>query len=410
VGTLNVLYISGSVGLGHAMRDVAIANKLRRVCRDVEISWLASGPAKMLLEERKDTLLEESDSYYDVNEAARFAAKGTSLNLFRYGKRAAKGWLHNIALFKKILSRYSFDLVVADEAYEISYYTCKAKRGRRPPFVEIVDFIGFEPMSGRPAELLQLWVMNRIWARAGKKHLPGYHTLFVGEPDDVPDERFGFFLPRKREYANQRCTFLGYVLGFEPEDYKNRDAIKNRLGYGKEPLVVCSSGGSPIGKELLRLCRSAYPLLRRRVPNLRMVLVCGPGIQPEEIESGEGVTVKGFVPNLYEHFAASDIAVVQGGGSTTLELTALQRPFIYFPLEDHFEQQRLIPARLLRHGAGIRMSYSETAAESLSEKVCANIGRMVDYREIPLHGARKAAEYISATLKGGDNRDSTEYY
>ncbi|HUT65199.1 MAG TPA: glycosyltransferase [Spirochaetota bacterium] len=341
--TLNVLYISGSVGLGHDTRDMAIANELRRVCKDVEIGWLASGSAKMLLEERGETLLEESDSYYDVNEAARSAAKGTSLNLFRYGKRAAKGWLHNIALFKKILSRYSFDLVVADEAYEISYYICKAKGGRRPVFVEIVDFIGFEPMSGRPAERLQLWVMNRVWSGTGKTHVPGYHTLFVGEPDDVPDERFGLLLPRKREYANLRCTFLGYVLGFEPEDYKNRDEIKNRLGYGKEPLVVCSSGGSPIGAELLRLCRSAYPLIRRRVPNLRMVLVCGPGISPEGIESGEGVTVKGFVPNLYEHFAASDIAVVQGGGSTTLELTALQRPFIYFPLEDHFEQQRLVP-------------------------------------------------------------------
>ena len=403
MGTLNVLYISGSVGLGHATRDMAIVNELRRVCRDVEIVWLASGPAKMLLEERKETLLEESDSYYDVNEAAWSAAKGTSLNLFWYGKRAGNGWLHNIALFKKIISRYSFDLVVADEAYEISYCVSRAKDGFKTPFVEIVDFIGFEPMTGRPAERIQLWVMNRVWARTGKREVPGYHTLFVGEPDDVPDERFGLFLPRKREYVNKRCTFLGYVLGFEPGDYKDRDAIKKRLGYRGGPLVVCSSGGSPVGRELLRLCRRACPLIKRRFPNLRMVLVCGPSIPPEGIESGKSVTVKGFVPNLYEHFAASDIAVVQGGGSSTLELSALQRPFIYFPLEDHFEQQRLIPGRLLRHGAGIKMSYCETTPESLAEAICAQIGKPVDYRKIPIHGARKAAEYIAGLLKRGGN-------
>ncbi|HUT65198.1 MAG TPA: hypothetical protein VMZ05_03505 [Spirochaetota bacterium] len=56
------------------------------------------------------------------------------------------------------------------------------------------------------------------------------------------------------------------------------------------------------------------------------------------------------------------------------------------------------------------MSYSETAAGSLSEAICANIGRAADYRKIPLHGARKAAKYISAMLKGEDNRDFTEYY
>ena len=47
--------------------------------------------------------------------------------------------------------------------------------------------------------------------------------------------------------------------------------------------------------------------------------------------------VRGYVPNLYQHFAACDLAVVQGWGTTTLELTALSRPFLYFPREQHFE-------------------------------------------------------------------------
>jgi len=240
-----VLYISGSVGLGHATRDMAIVNELRRVCRDVEIVWLASGPAKMLLEERKETLLEESDSYYDVNEAARSAAKGTSLNLFRYGKRAGKGWFHNIALFKKIISRYSFGLVVADEAYEISYYICKAKGGRRPVFVEIVDFIGFEPMTGRPAERIQLWVMNRVWARTGKREVPGYHTLFVGEPDDVPDERFGSSSP---ESASTRINGALFSDTYSVSNRGiTRTGMRSRNDSGtREGLSLYVQAGGPL--------------------------------------------------------------------------------------------------------------------------------------------------------------------
>ena len=68
------------------------------------------------------------------------------------------------------------------------------------------------------------------------------------------------------------------------------------------------------------------------------------------------------VRNLYEHFAACDLAIVQGGGTTTLELTALHRPFLYFPLEGHSEQELAVAGRLQRHQAGIRMSYSKTTA------------------------------------------------
>jgi hypothetical protein len=44
------------------------------------------------------------------------------------------------------------------------------------------------------------------------------------------------------------------------------------------------------------------------------------------------------VPDLHLHLAACDLAVVQGGLTTTMELTASRRPFPYFPLARHFEQ------------------------------------------------------------------------
>jgi len=131
-----------------------------------------------------------------------------------------------------------------------------------------------------------------------------------------------------------------------------------------------------------------------------MVLICGPRIKPESIKAPPGGEVKGFVPRLYEHLAACDLAVVQGGGSTTLELTVLKRPFLYFPLEGHSEQEIAVASRLLRLGAGVKMSFSQTTEASLAEAALKNIGREVSYPSLPIDGASRAADLILPLLQG----------
>ena len=46
-----ILFISGSLGLGHVTRDIAIANEIRSLRDDVEIRWLAAHPTSHVLEE-----------------------------------------------------------------------------------------------------------------------------------------------------------------------------------------------------------------------------------------------------------------------------------------------------------------------------------------------------------------------
>ncbi len=123
-----------------------------------------------------------------------------------------------------------------------------------------------------------------------------------------------------------------------------------------------------------------------------MVLVCGPRLSPDSLDVPEGVEVRGYVPALYEHFAASDLAIVQAGGTTTTELTALRRPFLYFPLEKHFEQQFYVTEPLNRHQAGIKMQYSLTTPETLADMIVSNIGKEVTYPPIVTDGAQKALD------------------
>jgi UDP:flavonoid glycosyltransferase YjiC (YdhE family) len=82
-----------------------------------------------------------------------------------------------------------------------------------------------------------------------------------------------------------------------------------------------------------------------------------------------GVEVQGYAPRLFEHFAACDAAVVQAGGTTTLDLTALRRPFVCFPLEGHVEQTLTVAERLRRQRAGQRRDYRTTAPDALADSI-----------------------------------------
>ena len=105
---------------------------------------------------------------------------------------------------------------------------------------------------------------------------------------------------------------------------------------------------------------AAFPEAKQRVPELRMIVVAGPRIDPASLPPHDGLEVRAFVHDLYRHLAACDLAVVQGGLTTSMELTANRRPFLYFPLRHHFEQNFHVRHRLERYGAGPGMDF-ETA-------------------------------------------------
>jgi UDP-N-acetylglucosamine:LPS N-acetylglucosamine transferase len=400
VAKKRILYVSGSIGLGHVTRDLAIAVQLRKQYPGIELFWLAAHPATLLLKEAGEKLLPEADIYADVNFSAEKVARGFGMNVLKYGRKVRRQFSRNVKILKQIISKQHFDLIIGDETYEFAIALAIKYILIQAPFVMIYDFLGMDSVTRNPVEKLEVSVFNKIWTCTDRRLFSGQKNLalFVGELQDVPDKDLGFLLPNSREHAKKYYKFTGHILPFEPADYDDKTRIREKLGYGKEPLVLCSIGGTSIGKDLLELCGRAYPIIKRKFPDLHMVLICGPRLSVDSVEVPDGIEVKGYVPALYEHFAASDLAIVQAGGTATLELTALRRPFLYFPLANHCEQQIHVAERLARHQAGIKMVYSQTTPEILAEKVIANLGKDVDYPPIPVQGAQKAAQLIGELL------------
>ena len=129
-----------------------------------------------------------------------------------------------------------------------------------------------------------------------------------------------------------------------------------------------------------------------------MIVVTGPRIDPDSLPYLDGLEIRPYVHNLYRHLAACDLAVAQGGLTTAMELTANQRPFIYFPLKHHFEQNFHVHHRLERYGAGRRMEFDDSPPDAIAEAIAQEIGREVDYRPVETDGARRAAERLAEML------------
>lgn len=395
-----ILFISGSLGLGHVTRDIAIANEIRSLRDDVEICWLAAHPASLLLEEKGERLLAEASGYLDENLIAESTSHGFKLNLFRYATAFRRQWQHNIDLVARVTAKDKYDLLIGDETYDLVTAFRERPSLKKTPFVMIYDFVGFDAMTGNPMERLGVYLMNRMWASGYPDKPPVYDLgLFVGQPEDVPDRRFGLMLPNRRTFAEARYRFVGYVLAFRPRDYLDSEVIRTRLGYGQEKLIICAIGGTSIGRELLELCGRSYPFIKEKISDVRMILIAGPRLPGNSIVVPNGVEVREYVPSLYQHFAACDLAIVQAGGTTTLELTALRKPFLYFPLEGHCEQERYVAGRLARHRAGVKMKLSDVTPQRLAEQVVFNIGKEVNYATIPVDGAQKAAQYAAQFLR-----------
>ncbi len=396
------LYISSPIGLGHARRDIAIADELRRLHPDLEIDWLAQHPVTAALEARGERV--HPASALLANESAHIAAESSrhELRCFEAIRRMDEILVANFMAFHDLVRDEPYDLWIGDEAWELDYFLHENPELKTAPYAWLTDFVGWLPMpEGGAREAFVTTDYNAEMIG----HIARYprvrdRAIFVGDPDDIVPDSFGPGLPAIREWTEAHYDFAGYVTGFGAAAVGDCGRLRAELGYRPgERVCIVSVGGSGVGAALLRRVIAAYPDAKARVPDLRMVVVAGPRIDPRSLPAVAGLEVHTYVHDLYRHLAACDVAVVQGGLTTTMELTANRRPFLYFPLRGHFEQNRHVRHRLDRYGAGRCMDFDAATPDVISSAIAEEIGREVDYLPVGTGAAARAAGLIAGLLE-----------
>ena len=391
------LYISSPIGLGHAQRDVAIASELRTLHPGLQIDWLAQHPVTTMLEAHGERV--HPASAYLASESGHIESESAEhdLHCFEAIRRMDEILLANFMVFHDLAHEEDYDLWIGDEAWELDYYLHENPEQKHAAYAWLTDFVGWLPMpDGGPPEAFVTADYNAEMI----EHIARYprirdRAIFVGDPGDIVPDAFGPGLPLIRDWTEQHYDFAGYITGFDPRQLGDRHA----LGYrDDERVCIVTVGGSGVGGHLLRRVIAAFPEARQQVPGLRMIVVTGPRIDPGSLPAHDGLEVRPYVHELYRHLAACDLAVVQGGLTTTMELTASRRPFLYFPLRHHFEQNLHVRHRLDRYRAGRCMDYQTAEPADIAAAIATEIGRKVDYRPVATDGAARAAALLANLL------------
>lgn len=404
-GTRRALFVSSPIGLGHAQRDVAIAKELRALVPGLEIDWLAQHPVTRVLEANGERIHPASSHLAGESpHIESWMGAEHELDVFEAIRDMDEILLANFHVFHDVASEGQYDLWIGDEAWEVDYHLHENPELKTAPFAWLTDFVVYLPMvggeRGRQARVTADYNAEMIH-QVERFHRVRDAAIYIGERADIVPDRFGPDLPAIGAWVPEHYDLNGYIRYFDPADLGERRALRARFGFQEgERVVVAAVGGTSVGASLLHRIVTSYPAMREVVPNLRLVVVCGPRIEPGRLPQVSGVEYLGYVHDLFEMLAAADAAMVQGGLSTTMELVASGTPFLYFPLTHHFEQNRHVAHRLERYGVPpwARVTYAEALPETLATRLGRLLTEPAFYRAVGGGGARRAAETIAALL------------
>jgi pimeloyl-ACP methyl ester carboxylesterase/predicted glycosyltransferase len=395
------LFISSPIGLGHVQRDLAIARELRKLDADLHIDWFTVDPAARYLEREGERV--HPMTRHLANESRHFecGAGEHDLHAFFALRTMDEIMVGNFMTFSDLMEAEHYDLVVGDEAWDVDYYYHENPELKRQPFVFLSDFVGCLPMGDDEREAFLCAQRNaEDLAHVARYPYVRDRAIFVGNPQDVTERAFGPGLPRIRDWTDQNFCYAGYTLPFEPAAFHDTERLRARLGYrADERIVIASVGGTGVGRHLLDKIAHSFIHMQREVAPLRMILVAGPRVPSGAFPQHPGLEVRSYVHNLFEHLACCDLALVQGGLSTCMELVATRRPFLSFPLQRHFEQNVHVRKRLANYGADRSLSYASLTPESLAEHALAAMHEPVRYRPVETDGAARAARRIAEVLE-----------
>jgi pimeloyl-ACP methyl ester carboxylesterase len=235
-----VLYMSSPIGLGHARRDLAVAQELRARHPEVEVDWLAQHPVTRLLEAAGErvhpaSLALASESAHIEDESAEH-----DLHAFRAIRNMDEILLANFMVFHDLVEAEHYDLVVGDESWEVDYFLHENPELKRFAYAWFTDFVGWLPMpDGGDREALVVADYNaEMISQIARYPRVRDRAIFVGDPEDVVPDAFGAGLPAIRQWTREHYAFAGYVTGFDPAAVADREALRAQLGYRRVSRCV----------------------------------------------------------------------------------------------------------------------------------------------------------------------------
>ena len=289
---VGVTFFSSPIGLGHATRDIAIAQHLD----NISIKFISGeGASKLFSEYGFEVENKYKPPHFDVQNGILQNPLKWLLRYYSYYRECKVISLNTIEKEKP-------KLVVSDEDFA-SLSIAQEKKLKTMLITDILE-TKFAKGFGSLIEKKMNRSMRDIMKRCDVVILP------EGGPDEANIRRIGPIV-RKTDHS--------------------REKLRRRFSFNKKTIVV-SVGGTSAGQFLIEAVIEAFKKLKLDV---ELIIVSGPSLK---IPDGK-IRNFGFVNNLHEIIYAADLIISLAGKSTIDESKAYGTPSIFIPIKGHFEQE-----------------------------------------------------------------------
>lgn len=320
-----VLFFTSPIGLGHATRDIAIAEKLKHIVND-EILFISGGAAY-------DLISKEGFQALNLYRPPPFTVdSGKLCNSFLWLMKYIIYYKRSKKIAEEVISKdvRKYPLIVSDEDFAsiaVSQNTILSKS------VFIYDMV--EP-SANGHGIISNYCNINIENNVGETHFArGFLHIFEKKMNrsmsDLIKKCDKVIIP---DFGDNRANLV-YVGPIVREVKSDRMSLRNSLGFTRKTILVCA-GGTNAGRHLIQKSLEAYGNLKKRL-DADLIIVPGPNI---ELNDSDDFHNLGFVDNLHEYIYASDLVISLAGRSTIDESTVYGTPGIFIPIKNHFEQEQ----------------------------------------------------------------------
>lgn len=288
----NLTFFSSPIGLGHATRDVAIAQYLD----DTKIKFVSGeGGPKLFLDHGF-----EAQSLYKppIFEIENGVLKNPLRWLFKYYSYYKE--CRNIS--SNIIEKEKPELIVSDE----DFASLTVAQGKKLKTVLITDILETNFVHGIGSFVEKK--MNRSMKDIMKK----CNVIII--PEDGVDE--------------DNIVRVGPAVRRTPY---SREELRKKFSFDKKTIIV-SIGGTNAGQFLIEKTIEVFKKLNL---DADMLVVSGPSLKMPD----QNIRNLGFVNNLHEIIYAADLIISLAGKSTIDEAASYGTPGIFIPIKGHFEQE-----------------------------------------------------------------------
>jgi UDP-N-acetylglucosamine--N-acetylmuramyl-(pentapeptide) pyrophosphoryl-undecaprenol N-acetylglucosamine transferase len=354
-----IIFFTSPIGLGHATRDIAIAEELyKRRKGKQNIHFITGQPAYGLI---SNNGYSASDLYKPHNFSIQLGEMRHPLKwLLKYFwyYRKCKG------IAKKVVKndgKYSRDLIVSDEDFASLAVAEKMDRKR----ILITDITDTHFINGKFTSVIEKKMnssMQKIMNECNYVIIPDFGT----DVDNV--------------------VHIGPIVRDVSAD---RKTLRKEFGFNKQTIVV-SVGGTDAGNYLIEKSIQAFRKLKKKF-DIDLVVVSGPSIKMTAY-SDEDIRFLGFVDNLHEYIYASDLIISLAGRSTIDESIVYGVPGIFIPIKNHFEQEDGAKRLGYKYDDIFRLEYL------IEDNLCVSSRSSGTNIQTNTKGAEKAARLILETI------------